>query len=68
MRIHYARFHKEVPPAKDKEPVSEFQLTSKTGKYAVDSLEWTSDGVIYEAFGERGIVPLANVIYCRFTL
>lgn len=66
--IHYARFHQAVPPGKDKEPVNEFVLSGKQSKYIVDSLRWTSDGIVYSAYRETGIVPLANVVYCRLTL
>lgn len=68
MPIHYVRFHQPVPPAENKEPVSEFRTNSKQNKYSVDSLEWTSEGVIYQAYGEKGIVPLANIMHCRITL
>lgn len=66
--IHYVRFHQPVPPAKDKEPVSEFRLQSKDTKYMVGSMHWTPEGVIYKAYGETGMVPLANIVYCRLTL
>lgn len=71
--IHYARFHQAVPTALDKEPVNEFRLQSRNVKpgdmkYIVDSLRWTPDGVLYEAYGETGMVALANVVYCRLTL
>jgi hypothetical protein len=63
---YYVRFHQPVPPAEDKEPVSEFRLESKQSKYVVDSILWTIHGVIVKAFGETQIIPLANVIYCRW--
>lgn len=66
--IHYARFHQPVPPAKDMEPVGEFRIQEQASKYKVDSLRWTTDGVMYCFRGETGMVPLANVVYCRLTL
>ena len=65
--IYYVRFHQPVPTGEDKEPVAEFRLKSsgKQAKYLVDDMAWTPDGVIYFAFGETNLVPLANVIYAR---
>lgn len=65
---YYVRFHQPVPPAEDKEPVSEFRLQSKQNKYVVDSILWTQHGIIYTAYGEINIVSLANVIYCRLVI
>lgn len=62
----YVRFHKDVPPGENKEPVSEFRLKSTQKKYVVDSILFTPHGVVWKAYGETNIVPLANVIYCRF--
>ena len=67
-RIHYARFHQPVPPAKDMEPVGEFRIQDQPSKYKVDSLLWTNEGVMYSFRGETGLIPLANVVYCRLTL
>jgi len=64
---HYVRFHSPVPPAVNKEPVSEFVLSGKQEKYLVDDMTYTTDGLIFKAYGEIGIIPLANVVYCRFT-
>ena len=67
--VYYARFHQYVPPAKDKEPVAEFQLQAKHAKYVVDSLRWSwGDGLIFKAFGEIDFVPEANIQYVRFTI
>jgi len=73
--IYYARFHQAVPPGLDKEPVNEFRIKSATKqikqgdlKYLVDSLKWTPEGIVYQAYGETGLVALANVVYCRLTL
>lgn len=66
--IHHVRFHQPVPPGLNKEPVGEFVLSGKQSKYLVDSLSLTPHGVMYQAYGETGLVPLANVIYCRFTI
>ena len=67
---HYVRFQQAVPPAVNKEPVSEFRLEatgdSQRGKlYVVDSIYYTPHGVIFKAYGETNIVPLANVMYVR---
>jgi hypothetical protein len=64
---YYVRFHQPVPPGEDKEPVSEFRLESKQSKYLVDMISWTPHGVIFRAHEETGIVPLANIIYCRIS-
>ena len=66
----YVRFHQAVPPALNKEPVGEFRLSAQgdvnRGKlYAVDSIAYTPHGVIFKAYGETNIVPLANIIYVR---
>lgn len=64
-----AKFHQPVPPAKDKEPVSQFMVrppnTQHGVKYTVDSIIYTPHGVIYTAFGETNIVALANVVVVR---
>jgi hypothetical protein len=65
---YYVRFHQPVPPADNKEPVSEFRLKSSQTKYLVDSILWTPHGVIWKAYNETNIVPLANVIYCRLNV
>lgn len=65
---YYVRFHQPVPPGKDKEPVSEFKLQTKSqsdNKYLVNSITYTPNGLVWEAYGEKNIVPLANVIYTR---
>src|SRR5665213_3384033 len=66
----YVRFHQPVPPALNKEPVSEFKLkpdgnSIQAMRYVVDSITYTEHGVIYTAYGETNIVPLANVTYAR---
>ncbi len=68
--VYYARFHQPVPPATDKEPVSEFKLDStKNKKYLVDALRWSwGDGLIFKAYGEIDFTPEANIQYVRFTL
>jgi len=65
VRCHYARFHQPVPPYVNKEPVSEFKLTSIQDKYKVDSIVYTPHGLMWTANGETNIAPLANVIYVR---
>jgi len=67
--VYYARFHQPVPPAIDKEPVSEFKLQSAQKKYLVEGLRWSwGDGLIFKAFGEIDFCPEANVQYVRFTI
>lgn len=63
----YARFHQPVPPYVNKEPVSEFKLSSTTvnDKYLVDAMSYTGQGLIFKAKDEVNIVPLANIIYVR---
>lgn len=62
---YYIRFHQPVPPAKNHEPVAEFDTEAKTAKYLVDSITYTPNGVIFRFKGEVDLVPLANVIYIR---
>lgn len=70
---YHVRFHQSVPPGIDKEPMLELKLestfdgkmTPNQKRYVVESLTWTPQGVIFEAYGELVIVPLANVSYCR---
>lgn len=64
MPVKYARFHMPVPPFKDAEPVSEFKVDA-TGKYAVESMSLGVHGLTFTAKGEKGIIPLANVVYVR---
>lgn len=61
----YVRFHQPVPPAKDLQPVSEFNTRAKDAKYLVDSISYTPYGVIFRFKGEVDLVPLANIIYAR---
>ena len=67
-QAYYVRFHQPVPPAVNKEPVSEFYIKGPTGKYIVDSIWLTPHGVIWEAYGEVNISALANVVYSRLRL
>jgi hypothetical protein len=63
--LYYCRFQQSVPPAVNKEPVAEFNLEAKHHKYVVERMVYTPHGVIFSAFGETNIVPLANVMYVR---
>lgn len=65
IRCYYVRFHQPIPPGVHKEPVSEFYLKSNTNKYVVDSLTYTVHGLVYRAYGETNISPLANIMYVR---
>lgn len=68
-KVYYVRFHQPVPPAENREPVSEFRTTplglQSGAKYRVDSIIWTPDGVFVKAYGETNIISLANVMHCR---
>lgn len=68
MGSYYVRFHQPVPPAEDKEPVSEFRIETKQTKYLVDAIMWTPHGVVVTAYNKIQIIPLANVMYCRLSL
>jgi hypothetical protein len=65
----YVKFHQDIPPGNKKEPVAEFKTnpTNVPGgaKYVVDRIIYTPNGLIYTAFGETNIVPLANVVFVR---
>lgn len=68
IKCHYARLQSPVAPAKDKEPVSEFYIKGPTGKYLVDTMWYTPHGLVWKAFGETGVMPLANVCLGRVIL
>lgn len=65
---HHVRFQAEIPPAKDMQPVGEFYTKQNKSKYVVDSMVYTPHGVIWRAFGEVNIVPLANIQLARFKI
>jgi hypothetical protein len=62
---HYVRFHQPIPISVNKEPVSEFTLDAKQGKYIVDKITSCAHGVIWRANGELDHAPSANVMYTR---
>lgn len=62
---YYVRFQNPVSPGVNREPVSEFYIKGPTGKYIVDQIIYTPYGLIFRAFGETDIVPLANVMLTR---
>jgi hypothetical protein len=63
--LYYARFQQPIPPGVNREPVSEFTLSGKQAKYLVDTMEYTSDGLVWTFQDETNITPLANVMYVR---
>jgi hypothetical protein len=65
LKCKYARFHQPVPPSHNTEPVSEFSLENKQGKYIVEEMTYTTEGLVWKQKGETDIIPLANIIYCR---
>lgn len=65
---YYMRFQSPVAPAKDKEPVSEFYIKGPTSKYLVDSMWYTPNGLVWKAFGETNVTPLANINWGRIVL
>ena len=63
--LYYARFQQPIPPAVNMEPVSEFVLSGKHSKYIVDTMRYTSHGLVWTFHDETNITPLANVMYVR---
>lgn len=61
----YVKFQKDVPPGKDKEPVSEFRTVTLDKKYLVDKIYWHPACYIIEAYGKVFIVEKPNVMYSR---
>lgn len=71
--IHYVKFHAPVPQGLDAEPVHEFRIQDSKSKYKIESMRFTPEGILYTGRGkaghlETGLIPLANVVYCRLTL
>jgi len=67
-QAYYVRFHAPVPPAVNKEPVSEFCLEGPTNKYKVDKITICEHGVVFRAFGEIGYVNGAQMQYSRLII
>jgi hypothetical protein len=68
--VHYVRFHSNIAPAVDKEPVAEFYLKSKipNSKYLVESLYWVPGKcLIWKAFGELDACEASTVMFVRIT-
>lgn len=66
VKVKYARFHSPVPPAKNKEPVSEFYIESKSNQYVVDEMYYCKDVFVWSAYGEKdNIMPASGVLLAR---